>query len=109
MRDRSCVWPSMYTTTTLRNLIAMSHDKPRNDSRLVARLIGPLGREVSCETCFEQLDRYVELKLSGVDADAAIPGMQAHFQGCPACADDRDSLVALLALGPGSNYRSESP
>jgi hypothetical protein len=64
--------------------------------RLLARLTGPPGPELSCEECFERLDRYVELELGGSDADAAIPGMQAHLEGCSACAEDRDSLRALL-------------
>ena len=34
-------------------------------------------------TCFAELDRYVELELAGVDADAAIPGLRAHLEGCP--------------------------
>jgi hypothetical protein len=63
---------------------------------LVARVIGPPGPEVGCDRCFEELDRYVELELAGVDAEAAIPGMRAHFQGCPACAEDRDGLRARL-------------
>jgi predicted anti-sigma-YlaC factor YlaD len=63
---------------------------------LIARLLGPPGPEVTCETCFEELDRYVELELAGKDAEAAVPGMRAHLQGCPACREEHDSLVALL-------------
>jgi hypothetical protein len=63
---------------------------------LVGRLLGPAGPELSCERCFEELDRYVELELAGSDADAAIPGMRAHLEGCSACAEDRESLRALL-------------
>jgi hypothetical protein len=33
---------------------------------------------------------------AGHDADAAIPGMRAHLNGCPACAEDHDSLHALI-------------
>ena len=62
---------------------------------LVARLLGPAEPEVSCEVCFEELDRYVDLELAGVDADAAIPGLRAHLEGCPACREDHDSLLAL--------------
>ncbi|HEY6638770.1 MAG TPA: hypothetical protein VIZ61_13915 [Solirubrobacterales bacterium] len=65
--------------------------------RLVGRLLGPAGPELSCEECFEQLDRYVELERSGADADAAIPGMNAHLEGCSACAEDHESLQALLS------------
>ena len=59
-------------------------------------------RSSSCEECFEELDRYVELELAGSDADTAIPGMQAHLAGCSACAEDHDSLRALL-LGEASS------
>jgi hypothetical protein len=69
------------------------------DDRLLGRLLGPAGPEISCEECFDQLDRYVELELSGADADAAIPGMHAHLDGCTACAEDHESLRALLAAG----------
>jgi hypothetical protein len=64
--------------------------------RLVGRLLGPVGPELSCDECFEQLDRYVELELAGADADAATPGMRAHLEGCSACAEDHESLRALL-------------
>jgi hypothetical protein len=79
----------------------MSHKDPR---QVLARLTGPPGPELTCEQCFDHLDRYVELELGGTDADAAIPGMRAHLEGCPACAEDRDSLRALLLseAGPGA-------
>jgi predicted anti-sigma-YlaC factor YlaD len=63
------------------------------------RLLGPTGPEVSCEQCFELLDEYVELGLHAEDADARIPGMRAHLEGCPACREDYDSLRALAAEG----------
>jgi hypothetical protein len=74
----------------------MSAVGPSNSDRLAARIVGPADPEVSCEQCFEQLDRYVELELAGADADAALPGMRAHFQGCSACGEDRESLRAFL-------------
>jgi hypothetical protein len=65
--------------------------------RLLGRLLGPAGPELSCEECFEELDRYVELELAGADADAAVPGMRAHLEGCSACAEDHESLREWLA------------
>jgi hypothetical protein len=80
----------------------MSEIPTTDEGRLLKRLLGPTGPEISCEECFEQLDRYVELELSGADADAAIPGMSAHLEGCPACGEDHRSLRALLETQPGS-------
>ena len=74
----------------------MSDPTPRRFTDLLGGLLGPAGPELTCEECFEHLDRYVEFELSGQDADIAIPGMQAHLHGCPACAEDHDSLHARI-------------
>jgi predicted anti-sigma-YlaC factor YlaD len=61
----------------------------------LARLLGPTGPEVSCEACFEVIDEYVDLELQGLDADARIPGMRAHLDGCPACREEHEGLREL--------------
>ena len=70
------------------------------------RLLGPKGPEVTCEECFELLDEYVELEAADQDADALVPGMRAHLDGCPACKEDHESLRALVERpGQDSNLR----
>jgi hypothetical protein len=66
------------------------------DRARLTRIVGPAGPELTCEECFAELDRYAELELAGSDADAAVPGMRAHLDGCPACHEDHDSLLALI-------------
>ena len=61
---------------------------------LIAALLGPGEPELTCEDCFEHLDRYVDLQLAGAQADEAVPGMAAHLAGCPACLEDHASLLA---------------
>ena len=68
-----------------------------DDVQRLRALLGPAGPELTCEECFEELDRFVELELAGADAEAAVPGMLAHLEGCPACREDHDSLRALVA------------
>ena len=70
----------------------MSHDARHR----LQRVLSPAGPELSCEDCFEHLDRYVELERAGSDPEGAVPGMGAHLQGCPACAEDHEALHALL-------------
>jgi hypothetical protein len=64
----------------------------------LARVLGPGRPEVGCDECFALLDRYVELELAGAPADALVPGLRAHLVGCPACAEEHESLRALLEL-----------
>ena len=70
-------------------------DRPDRKQAL-GRLLGPAAPEIGCDECFEELDRYVELELAGADADAAIPGLRAHLDGCPACREEHASLRALV-------------
>ena len=67
----------------------------------IERLLGPRGEELSCEMCFELLDEYVDRELHGDDADASVPGMRAHLDGCPACREDYASLRALASAERG--------
>jgi predicted anti-sigma-YlaC factor YlaD len=67
-----------------------------NHKETLERVLGPTGFEVTCEQCFELLDEYVELELTGADADRQLPGVRPHFQGCPACREDYESLRDLV-------------
>jgi hypothetical protein len=66
--------------------------KKRQAADALARVLGLEEPELSCEECFAQLDRYVELSLAGERADREVPGMRTHLEGCPACAEDFRSL-----------------
>ena len=84
----------------------MTTEEHRNER--LARLLGPTGPEVSCEECFELLDEYVELEIAGADADRRLPGLRAHFEGCPACREDHESLRDFVLLESASG-RDQGP
>lgn len=84
------------------------------DNEALRRLLGPSRPELSCEECFVELDRYVELHvLPGMRArfEVCAPcktpsecarerdclGMRAHLEGCPACGEEHESLRTLVA------------
>lgn len=72
---------------------------------LLGRLLGPGGPELGCEECFAELDRYVELELSGADADTMVPGLRAHLDGCRACDEEHRSLKELVGGKSGVQPR----
>jgi len=74
----------------------MSDERTPERARLVTALLGPGAPELTCEQCFEQLDRYVDLALAHAEPDRAVPGMREHLIGCPACRDDYDSLLEFV-------------
>ena len=74
----------------------------RDHDPTILRLLGSGEPEIDCNECFGQLDRYVELEVAGAPADALVPGLRAHLFGCPACAEEHESLRALLELDSAS-------
>jgi hypothetical protein len=81
-------------------------------SERLQRLLGPGRPELTCEECFHELDWYADRVLGAPGAQPALCsscrspeacrdasaclGMEAHLEGCPACAEEFESLVALL-------------
>lgn len=76
-------------------------ERPGREGKLRG-LLGSGEPELTCEGCFEELDRYVDLARTGADAELEFPGMRAHLEGCPACAEDFESLRALVDEEPAS-------
>jgi hypothetical protein len=49
--------------------------------------------EIGCDECFEQMDHFVEAKLSGMGATAVMPLVGDHLGKCVDC---RSTFEALL-------------
>jgi hypothetical protein len=82
----------------------MTNTSPLEPWQLIDALLGPSEPELTCEECFEQLDRYVDLELAGASADRLVAGMRAHLVGCPACREDHDSLREFVAADDHPNH-----
>ena len=55
--------------------------------------------EMSCDECFEQLDRFAELHLAGKSAAEAMPLVQDHLDRCGNCREEFELLLAALRAG----------
>jgi hypothetical protein len=49
---------------------------------------------LSCDTCFEEIDTYVERLVA--DPQFVDAAMQVHLAGCGACAEEAATLTELL-------------
>jgi hypothetical protein len=52
--------------------------------------------EIGCDECFERLDRFVEMELSGLDAAAAMPLVEDHLDKCGDCREEFEALLEAL-------------
>jgi hypothetical protein len=58
--------------------------------RLVRAAAGTHPKEIGCDECFEQLDRFAERRLAGKPTAEAMPLVEAHLKTC------REEFEALL-------------
>ena len=55
---------------------------------------------LSCDDCFELMDAYVDALLADPDT-SELAAMRTHLTGCPACAEEVESLLVLVAEDDG--------
>ena len=73
---------------------------------LIEEIVEVREEEIGCDECFEQVDHFIEMELSGLNAAQAMPLVQEHLEICGECREEFGVLLmALQATGealPGS-------
>jgi hypothetical protein len=52
--------------------------------------------EIGCDECFERLDSFAEMELSGLEASAAMPLVGDHLDKCADCRSTFEALLTAL-------------
>lgn len=52
--------------------------------------------EIGCDECFEQLDRFVEIRLAGKEIPEAMLLVQDHLERCDDCHEEFEALLAAM-------------
>ena len=56
-------------------------------------------QELTCGECFNEVDQFAELELTGKNAAQAMPLVKAHLERCAGCKEEYEALYeALKAL-----------
>ena len=53
-------------------------------------------QELTCGHCYDELDLFIEMKLSGKNAEEAMPLVKEHLDRCPACREEYEVLLQAL-------------
>ncbi len=52
--------------------------------------------EIGCGECFERLDSFAEMELSGLEASATMPLIGDHLDKCADCHSEFEALLTAL-------------
>ena len=64
--------------------------------RMVRMVVGTQPVELTCDACFEQMDRYAEMELAGQDPARVLPLVHDHLSKCRDCRQEYSALRAAL-------------
>jgi hypothetical protein len=70
--------------------------QPAMLKQMVLQVLSTRSDEIGCDECFEQLDRFVEMKLAGKNAAEAMPLVQDHLERCQCCREEFEALLTAL-------------
>jgi predicted anti-sigma-YlaC factor YlaD len=59
-------------------------------------LLGAGADDPGCEAAFDVIDEYVEAVMRGEDVTERYASVVAHLQGCDACREDVEALIAAM-------------
>ncbi len=63
---------------------------------LLKQIYSVRDQDITCDECYDVIDRYVELLRLGKDADAVLPDVKAHLAQCDCCKDEFKALITIL-------------
>jgi hypothetical protein len=58
-------------------------------------------KELSCGECFDEIDRFAEMELSGKNPVDAMPLVQQHLDRCSYCKEEYEALLNALRILAG--------
>jgi hypothetical protein len=63
---------------------------------LIRSIFAVHDKEMLCSEFFDILPRYVDLKVSGEDADKLFPELRHHLHQCPECDEVYQALLKAV-------------
>ena len=64
--------------------------------QMIRGIMSSRADEIDCNECFDQLDHFSELSLTGKSADEALPLVRQHLETCPDCKEEFEVLLKAL-------------
>lgn len=69
---------------------------PISLKRLVRVIAQTHSNEIGCDECWDHLDQFVDLELSGKAAEEALPLVKEHLILCIECREEYEALLTAL-------------
>ena len=63
---------------------------------LLGAVLATKDEEIGCGQCYDRIEKFAELKLSGKSPEEAMPLVEEHLQRCEECREEYQALLEGL-------------
>lgn len=64
--------------------------------KMMQSILATREEELTCGHCYDELDHFIEMELSGKNPAEALPLVQEHLNRCAACREEYEVLLEAL-------------
>lgn len=64
--------------------------------KMVRAIASTHEKEIGCEECFSEVDKFVELELAGKHPEEALPLVKDHLDRCQNCHEEYKALLKAV-------------
>jgi len=69
---------------------------PKMIKDMVREIVTTREDEMDCPECFEHMDHFADLLVSGADLDNTMLRLRDHLEHCPHCKEEFDALLGAV-------------
>ena len=69
---------------------------PQLIKNMVRDIVTTRDDEMDCPECYEHMDHFADLFMSGIDVAIAMPMLHEHLEHCAHCREEFQSLLEAL-------------
>lgn len=70
--------------------------KPETLKKVLYKVSETRSDEISCDTCFEEVDRFAEMLRSGDSPEKVMPLVKHHLKMCGNCTEEFEALIEAI-------------
>lgn len=64
--------------------------------QMLGALLATKDEEIGCGDCYENIEKFVEMELSGKSPREAMPLVEEHLQRCNPCREEYEALLVAI-------------
>lgn len=64
--------------------------------KMLRAVINTRNDEISCDECFKEVDRFIEMELAGTSPEVALPLVHDHLRRCKECREEYEALLEAI-------------